>query len=63
MSIRHKQLHSYEFIAFRTLHDVVPMTEETANMICECLNNYLTKTRKSPSLIEKLLVQYKLQKM
>ena len=54
---------SDEFAAFKVLWNAVPMSEESAELICSCLNYYVGKSGKSIRELEKVLAQYKLEKM
>jgi len=51
-----------EFVAFKVLWNAIPMSEESAELICSCLNYYLAKSGKSIRELEKILAQYKLEK-
>jgi len=52
-----------EFAAFKVLWNAVPMSEESAELICSCLNYYVDKSGKSIRELEKILARYKLEKM
>ena len=52
-----------EFVAFRTLWNAIPMSEEAAQQICDCLNHYVKRSGKSIGELEKVLVVYKLEKV
>jgi hypothetical protein len=50
-----------EFVAFRTLHEADPMTDEAYELIVRCLEYYLQHCGKPLSLIERFLAQYKIE--
>lgn len=52
-----------EFVAFRTLWNAIPMSEEVAQQICDCLNHYVLRSGKSIRELEKILAVYKLEKV
>jgi len=52
-----------EFAAFKTLWNAIPMSEEAAERICDCLNEYVRKSGKSIRELEKVLALYKLEKV
>jgi len=54
---------SDEFAAFKVLWNAVSMSEQSAELICSCLNYYVGKSGKSIRELEKVLAQYKLEKM
>jgi hypothetical protein len=54
---------SGEFAAFKVLWNSIPLSEESAELICSCLNYYVGKSGKSIRELEKILAQYKLEKM
>ena len=51
-----------QFAAFKVLWNAVPMSEQSAELICSCLNYYVGKSGKSIRELEKILAQYKLEK-
>jgi hypothetical protein len=50
-----------EFVAFRTLWDSIPCSEEATQRICDCLNWYVKRSGKSLEAIERCLALYKLK--
>ena len=52
-----------EFAAFKVLWNAIPMSEQSAELICSCLNYYVGKSGKSIRELEKILARYKLEKM
>jgi len=54
---------SDEFVAFKVLWNSIPMSEQSADLICGCLNYYVGQSGKSIRELEKILAQYKLEKM
>jgi hypothetical protein len=52
-----------DFIAFKTLWNAIPMSEEAAQRICDCLNHYVLRSGKSIRELEKVLALYKLEKV
>ena len=52
----------HDFAAFRTLWNSVPFTEESANLIMDCLNWYVKRSGKSMATIERALALYKLER-
>ena len=53
---------SDEFAAFKVLWNSTPLSEQSAELICSCLNYYVGKSGKSIRELEKVLAQYKLEK-
>jgi hypothetical protein len=54
---------SDEFAAFKVLWNSIPLSEGSAELICSCLNYFVGKSGKSIRELEKVLAQYKLEKM
>jgi hypothetical protein len=54
---------SDEFAAFKVLRNAVPLSEESAELICSCLNYFVGESGKSIRELEKILARYKLEKM
>jgi len=52
-----------EFVAFQTLWNAIPMSEEATQRICDCLNHYVRRSGKSIRELEKILAVYKLEKV
>jgi hypothetical protein len=52
-----------EFAAFKVLWNSVPMSEQSAELICSCLNYYVGKSGKSIRELEKVLARYKLERL
>jgi len=52
-----------EFAAFKVLWNSIPLSEESAELICSCLNYYVCKSGKSIRELEKILARYKLERM
>jgi hypothetical protein len=52
-----------EFVAFRTLWNAIPMSEQAAERICGCLNYYVRWSGNSIRELEKVLAVYKLKKV
>ena len=50
-----------DFVAFRTLQNAVPCTEEAAQLICDCLNWYVKRSGKPLEAVERALALYKLK--
>jgi hypothetical protein len=50
-----------DFVAFRTLYTSIPMTEQVAQLICDCLNYYLKKSKVPVERLEKIMALYKVK--
>jgi hypothetical protein len=49
-----------DFAAFQVLWNSIPLSEEAADLIVDCLNFYVTRSGKSLAVIERTLALYKL---
>jgi len=47
-------------VCYRTLATAIPFTPQSAQLICDCLNHYLTHTGKPLATVERRLALYKL---
>lgn len=50
-----------DFVVFRILWNAIPMSEQAAERICDCLNYYVKQSGKSIRELEKILAVYKLE--